>query len=108
MEESTANGRKWGRLEVSIAKFQHRIRQAQLETQTSDGRSQPASVLSRLALIHQVAKRFVLDEPRFQEPFSSEVSIEEITDPPMYDIDVEEGVVIIQYSYSASEPGKHA
>lgn len=86
------SNREWGRLEVPMNDFQRRVQQ------------QPVtSMLSRLALLHQVAKSYVLEALAQLPVHTRDVNIEELTDPPMFDLDIEDGVVVIQYSYQLDE-----
>ena len=91
MKESGSN-RRWGRVEVTLSDFQHRMKQP----------GKPSSTLSRLAVLHQVAKAYAIEDAEQLNADPLTVLVEEITDPPMYDLDFEDGVVVIQYSYEES------
>lgn len=98
MQNSTSN-RQWGSLKVPVTDFQDsldRVRRAERP-------GQAASLLSRLALIHQVAKACVTEYLTKLATNPLDIDIEEITDPPMYDLDVAEGVVTIRFSYAVAE-----
>jgi hypothetical protein len=62
------------------------------------------SMLSRLALLHQVAKSYVLETLAQLPVHPRDVKVEELTDPPMFDLAIEDGVVIIYYSYELDAP----
>lgn len=94
MQNSTSV-RQRASLEVPWVDFQHQIQ----KLQSQGGRSPTGSLLSRLALIHQVAKACVVEERARLGTSATDIEIDEITDPPMYDLDVEDGIVRIQYSY---------
>ncbi|GAB4043759.1 hypothetical protein GCM10028774_60580 [Spirosoma jeollabukense] len=64
---------------------------------------QATSLLSRLALIHQVAKAYVAENLAKLAATPLDIEIEEITDPPMYDLDVAADVVTIQFSYGVAK-----
>jgi len=97
MQQSTP-GRQRAILEMPLADFQHQIQQLL----NQEEHSPTGSLLSRLALIHQVAKACVTAEIGGLDAGASEIEIDEITDPPMYEVGPENGVVIIQYSYVKS------
>lgn len=63
------------------------------------GQSATGSLLSRLALIHQVAKAYALESLPPSASATADVSIEEITDPPFYESGLNDETVIIQFSY---------
>lgn len=98
MQNSTSK-RQWGSLQVPMTDFQDsidRVRRAERP-------GQAAPLLSRLALIHQVAKAYVAENLAKLAASPLDIEIEEITDPPMYDLDVAEGAVTIQFSYDVAE-----
>ncbi|GAB3558581.1 hypothetical protein [Spirosoma fluminis] len=82
------SNRKWGHLAVPMSDFQLKLQQ------------QPTvSMLSRLALLHQVAKTYVLETLAELPVHAQDVRVEELTDPPMFDLVIEDAVVLIHYSY---------
>ncbi|CAN5542979.1 hypothetical protein BH09BAC4_BH09BAC4_20280 [soil metagenome] len=98
MQNSTSN-RQWGSLQVPMTDFQDRLDRVR----RAERLGQAASLLSRLALIHQVAKDYVAENLAKLVASPLDIEIEEITDPPMYDLDVAEGVVTIRFSYAVAE-----
>lgn len=61
--------------------------------------SQPGSVYSRLALIHQVAKAFAMEAVNASGRTPVDLTIDELTDPPLYESTSDDEPVIIQFSF---------
>ena len=92
MEEQPRN-RQWQTIDVSAKEFNNRLNQ--LGSQSPTG-----ALLSRLALIHQVAKAYASEALSESGHSLADLNIEEITDPPLYDYTLDDDPVIIQFSYS--------
>lgn len=91
MQEQQTN-RTWQTINIPAKDFNNRLEQ--LEAQSA-----PGSFLSRLALIHQVAKAYAVEAARESGHALADVEIEEITDPPLYGYTIDDDPVIIQFSY---------
>lgn len=78
-------------IEVTAREFGERLDQL---TQTQSG-----SVYSRLALIHQLAKAFAMEALAGLGPTPTDLTIDELTDPPLYDGVDNTDPVVIQFSY---------
>ena len=81
-------------LEISARDFQRRVNEAATDP------AQRASVYSRLALIHQVAKAIALEEAERNGFSDARIEIEELTDPPLSDEAITDEPVVIRFSYS--------
>ncbi len=66
-----------------------------------DTASTGKSLYSRLSLIHQAAKYYALAEAEREGIADYVLTVDELTDPPMYPGPVETTAVIITFSYSA-------
>ncbi|MCK8494667.1 hypothetical protein M0L20_22555 [Spirosoma sp. RP8] len=83
------SGRQWKTLEIAVDQFRQRMERI------AGSSSGNGSVYSRLALIHQAAKAYAVETA----PASITVEIEEITNPPLYEEDLSDDPVVIQFSY---------
>ncbi|MBD2701246.1 hypothetical protein IC229_11405 [Spirosoma sp. BT702] len=90
MQEKQAD-RHWQTIEIPADEFNHRLNQL-IETHSPTG-----ALFSRLALIHQVAKAYAVEAVNQLNVTSTEIEIEEITDPPLYGYMPDDGPVIIQF-----------
>ena len=91
--ENQLKNRQWQTIEVPANEFNSRFNQL-IASQTSTG-----TLFSRLALIHQVAKAFAIEAVNKSDNSSTNLEIEEITDPPLYGYMPDDEPVIIQFSY---------
>ncbi|RYE70160.1 MAG: hypothetical protein EOO81_08070 [Oxalobacteraceae bacterium] len=88
----TPNGVRQGKtIDVTASQFSEQLDQL---TQTQSG-----SVYSRLALIHQVAKAFATEALNAAGSTPHDLTIDELTDPPLYEWADNADPVIIQFSY---------
>ncbi|MEZ0540014.1 hypothetical protein [Fibrella arboris] len=62
--------------------------------------TQPGSVYSRLALIHQVAKALATESVNASGHTPTDLTIDELTDPPLYEGMADVEPVLIQFSFS--------
>lgn len=83
--------RAWKQVAVPARQFQERMHQMD--------QSATGSLLSRLALLHQVAKAYALESLPPLAYGTANVSIEEITDPPFYGQVPDDETVLIQFSF---------
>ena len=81
-------------LEVSARDFQRRVNEVAADP------AKTTSVYSRLALIHQVAKAFALEEAERNGFSDARIEIEELTNPPLSDEAITDEPVVIRFSYS--------
>ena len=88
MRDSSVD-KTWGQIAVPARQFQDRLLRM--------GQAATGSFLSQLALLHQVAKAYAQES--LPPSATTEVSIEEITDPPLYGQASDEDMVLIQFSY---------
>lgn len=81
-------------IDVSARAFDERV------GQLSAARSLAGSVYSRLALIHQVAKAYALEAIEAAGYVPSDLDIDELTDPPLYEgVADADDLVTIWFSY---------
>ncbi len=92
MSNSPAD-RAWEQIAVPARQFQDRMHQM--------GQSTTGSLLSRLALMHRVAKAYALESLPPTVSATADVSIEELTDPPFYGQVLDDETVLIQFSYQS-------
>jgi len=83
---------------VPLVGFQRQLQQLQYQAE----RSPTGSLLSRLPLFHQVAKAYVVEACYRSGASTAAIEIDELTDPPLYDLGIEDSVVIIHYRYVKS------
>lgn len=97
-EEESISNRRSVTIQVATSAFLGRINDA-LREQVAVGTVNKASVYSRLALIHRVAKAYACEEVSGEQNSHPEVEIDELTDPPLMDEGTENEWVVITFSY---------
>ncbi|RYC68848.1 MULTISPECIES: hypothetical protein [Spirosoma] len=88
--------RHWQTISIPASDFSERLRQLSLS------QSPAGSVYSRLALIHRVASAYATEAANQAGVFPTDLQIEELTDPPLYELPPDPDPVIIQFSYQAA------
>lgn len=85
--------RQWQRIEIPAKDFNNRL------NQFSASQASTSTLLSRLALIHQVAKAYAVEVANQSGHAETTLEIEEITDPPLYGYTLGDEPIIVQFSY---------
>ncbi|MBO0947959.1 hypothetical protein [Fibrella forsythiae] len=94
MEEEQRAYRRQQTIDVPAHLFSDRL------SQVSAARSSSGSVYSRLALIHQVAKTVATEAVSESGRTPVDLTIDELTDPPLYEGATDTEPVIIRFSYT--------